>query len=149
MLFRSEETDGKVLGLCRAETLLALATVQHLAGRYGVARLSAVRALTEAADTGDEILSRSIEFLLGRIAADAGHLASAERWLAETISGATSIGPPGMAVLARLSLTAVQGASGDLDLARATFAQVSAELVPASWLALARSEEHTSELQSH
>ncbi len=134
----AEETDGKVLGLCRAETLLALATVQHLAGRYGVARLSAVRALTEAADTGDEILSRSIEFLLGRIAADAGHLASAERWLAETISGATSIGPPGMAVLARLSLTAVQGASGDLDLARATFAQVSAELVPASWLALAR-----------
>ncbi|MBM0125839.1 LuxR C-terminal-related transcriptional regulator [Pimelobacter simplex] len=134
----AEATDGKVMGLCRAETRLALATVQHLAGRYGAARTTAVQALTEAADNGDEILSRSIEFLLGRIAADAGHLASAERWLTETISGATSVGPPGMAVLARLSLTAVQGAAGDLDLARTTLAQVSAELVPGSWLALAR-----------
>lgn len=134
----AEATDGKVIGLCRAETALSLATVQHLLGQYGAARVTAVRALTEAADTGDEILSRSIEFLLGRIAADAGHLASAERWLAETISGATSVGPPGLAVLARLSLTAVHGAAGALDRARATFAEIPAELVPASWLALAR-----------
>jgi DNA-binding CsgD family transcriptional regulator len=134
----AEATDGTVLGLCRAETQLAQATVLHLAGRYGQARTTAVRALAEAADTGDEILGRSIEFLLGRIALDAGHLASAERWLAETISGATSVGPPGLAGLARLSLTAAQGASGALELARATLAAVPEDLVPASWYALAR-----------
>lgn len=134
----AEATDGKVIGLCRAETQLAQATVQHLSGRYDVARSTAVRALAEAADTGDEILGRSIEFLLGRIALDAGHLAPAERWLAETISGATSVGPPGLAVLARLSLTAAHGAAGDLGPARATLAAVPEDLVPASWLALAR-----------
>ncbi|GAA3660079.1 LuxR C-terminal-related transcriptional regulator [Nocardioides ginsengisoli] len=134
----AEATDGQVLGLFRSETSLTLATVQHLAGRYGAARATAVRALTEAADGGDEILGRSIEFLLGRIASDAGHLAAAERWLAETISGATSVGPPGLAVLARLSLTAVHGATGALDKARATLAEIPAELVPSSWLALAR-----------
>ncbi|MBM7517774.1 helix-turn-helix transcriptional regulator [Nocardioides nitrophenolicus] len=134
----AEETEGRVLGLSHGEVQLALATVHHLFGRFGLARAAAVRALTSAADNGDEILSRSIEFLLGRIAADAGHLASAERWLAETISGATSVGPPGLAVLARLTLTAVHGAAGDLDRARSTIAAVSAELVPVSWLALAR-----------
>lgn len=134
----AEATDGKVIGLCRAETQLAQATVQHLSGRYDVARTTAVRALAEAADTGDEILGRSIEFLLGRIALDAGHLAPAARWLAETISGATSVGPPGLAVLARLSLTAAHGAAGDLGPARATLAAVPEDLVPASWLALAR-----------
>lgn len=134
----AEATDGKVIGLCRAETQLAQATVQHLSGRYDVARTTAVGALAEAADTGDEILGRSIEFLLGRIALDAGHLAPATRWLAETISGATSVGPPGLAVLARLSLTAAHGAAGDLGPARATLAAVPEDLVPASWLALAR-----------
>jgi DNA-binding CsgD family transcriptional regulator/tetratricopeptide (TPR) repeat protein len=134
----AEATDAPVVGLFRSETRLTLATVQHLAGQYGAARATAVRALAEAAEGGDEILGRSVEFLLGRIASDAGHLASAERWLAETISGATSVGPPGLAVLARLSLTAVHGATGALDRARATLAEIPEELVPSSWLALAR-----------
>lgn len=134
----AEATDGAVIGLCRTETGLGLATVQHLLGQYGDARRSAVLALAEAAGTGDEILSRSIEFLLGRIALDAGHLGPAERWLTETISGATSVGPPAIAALARLSLTATYGATGAVEQARETLAEIPEDLVPASWIGIAR-----------
>lgn len=99
-------TDGKAVpGHTVANQLLTLATVQLHGGLIDRARETATEALVEAIGADDEIVTRSIEFLLARIAVEAGHLETAERWYRDTMSGAMTVGPislyiPGLAGLA-------------------------------------------------
>lgn len=118
-------TDGRAVpGHTVANGLLTLGTVQLHAGRIDAARASATEALVEAIDADDEIVSRSIEFLLGRIAADAGRLETAMRWFRDTMSGAMTAGPISLYIPGLASLALVLAAHGDVDDARRELATV-------------------------
>jgi DNA-binding CsgD family transcriptional regulator/tetratricopeptide (TPR) repeat protein len=101
-----------------ANGLLTLGIVQLHAGRIDDARRSATDALVEAIDADDEIVTRSIEFLLGRIAADAGRLETSARWYRDTMSGAMTSGPISLYIPGLASLAIVLIAHGDADEAR-------------------------------
>ncbi|MDP3892230.1 LuxR family transcriptional regulator, partial [Nocardioides sp.] len=127
-------SEGRAPALGRAESQLTLAAVQHLAGQYADARVAAVQALAAATESGDEVIGRSVEFMLGRIALDVGDLPAAERWLTETVSGATSVGPPGLATLARVGLAVVHALGGSPDRGLAVLAEVPHDQVASSLL---------------
>jgi len=112
-------TDGKAVpGHTVASALHTLAVVQLNAGRIDDARTSATAALVEAIGADDEIVTRSVEYLLGRIAADAGRVETAARWFRDTMSGAMTIGPISLHIPATASLAIVLIAHGDTDAAR-------------------------------
>lgn len=118
-------TDGAAIpGHTVANALLTLATVQLHAGCIDDARASATAALVEAIDADDEIVSRSIEFLLGRIAADAGRLETSARWYRDTMSGAMTAGPISLYIPGLASLAIVLVAHGDAEDARELLATV-------------------------
>ncbi|MFE5407370.1 LuxR C-terminal-related transcriptional regulator [Microbacterium sp. NPDC056569] len=120
-------TQGRAIpGHTVANALLTLGTVQLHAGSIDAARATATEALVEAIDADDEIVSRSIEFLLGRIAADAGLLETAARWFRDTMSGAMTAGPISLYIPGLASLAVALIAHGDLDDARRELASVPA-----------------------
>ncbi len=121
-------TDGKgVPGHTVAHALHTLAVVQLYAGRIDEARASATAALVEAIGADDEIVTRSVEFLLGRIAADAGRVETAARWFRDTMSGAMTIGPISLHIPATACLTTALIAHGDVDAARRELGSVPAD----------------------
>ncbi|WP_203336182.1 LuxR family transcriptional regulator [Nocardioides limicola] len=120
----ARDSTLQVPGLTVGETALTLATVQHLCADHARARATAVRALEEGFTSRDEIVVRCAEYLLGRIALEAGQLDAAQRWLDETVSSATAVGPPGLASLARLSLAAAHSLAGQVEQASAVLEAV-------------------------
>jgi DNA-binding CsgD family transcriptional regulator len=135
----AEATGGRVPGLGLAEMLMTLGTVQQLTGRSSDARTTGVRALVAATERDDEVLARCVEYLLGRVAVDAGDLPAAERWLGETLSGALTVGPPGLAALARLSLVMTHALAAAPEQAGGVLAEIPRHEVAAPVLALAES----------
>lgn len=144
-------TEGRAIpGHTVANALLTLGTVQLHDGRIDDARRSAQAALVEAIDADDEIVSRSIEFLLARIAADAGRLETSARWYRDTMSGAMTVGPISLYIPALASLAIVLIAHGDVDDARAELATVPegvdtgpGGLIARAWLAAADGDSAT------
>lgn len=144
-------TEGRAIpGHTVANALLTLGTVQLHDGRIDDARRSAQAALVEAIDGDDEIVSRSIEFLLARIAADAGRLETSARWYRDTMSGAMTVGPISLYIPALASLAIVLIAHGDVDDARAELATVPegvdtgpGGLIARAWLAAADGDSAT------
>jgi DNA-binding CsgD family transcriptional regulator/tetratricopeptide (TPR) repeat protein len=112
-------TDGKAIpGHTVANALHILGTVQLHAGEIDAARRSATEALVEAIAADDEIVTRSIEFLLARIAADAGRVETSARWYRDTMSGAMTAGPISLYIPALAGLAIVMIAQGATDQAR-------------------------------
>lgn len=141
----AEATGGRVPGLGLAEMLMTLGTVQQLTGRLSDARTTGVRALVAATERDDEVLARCVEYLLGRVAVDAGDLPAAERWLGETISGALTVGPPGLAALARLSMVMTHALAAAPEQAGGVLAEIPRHEVAAPVLALAESWSHAAQ----
>ncbi|MGN6220444.1 MAG: LuxR C-terminal-related transcriptional regulator [Microbacterium sp.] len=120
-------TDGRAIpGHTVANALLTLATVQLHGGFVDAARATATESLVEAIKADDEIVSRSIEFLLGRIGSDSGQLETSMRWYRDTMSGAMTAGPISLYIpgLGGLCLTLI--AHGDVDEARRELATIPA-----------------------
>lgn len=144
-------TDGRAIpGHTVANALLTLGTVQLHDGRIDDARRSAQAALVEAIDADDEIVSRSIEFLLARIAADAGRLETSARWYRDTMSGAMTVGPISLYIPALASLAIVLIGHGDVDESRAELATVPdgvdtgpGGVIARAWLAAADGDAET------
>ncbi len=120
-------TGGRAIpGHTVANALHTLGVVHLHAGEFEAAQAVATEALVESLDTDDEIVARSIEFLLGRIAADTGRLDSAERWFRDTMSGALTSGPMSLYIPAVGSLAIVKAMRGDLDGARSDLGMIPA-----------------------
>lgn len=116
-------TGGTAIpGMTIASGLLTLATVQLHTGDPLAAYDTATAGLLEAIGEDDEITTRSLEYLLGRIAHDLGRLETSARWLGDARSGALTVGPASLAVpgatglaLARIQLGDIAGARNELD----------------------------------
>lgn len=119
---------GSIPGHSVADALHTLAVVHLHAGRIDDARDAATQALVAAIGADDEIVSRSIEFLLSRIAADAGRLETSARWCRDTMSGAMISGPMSLYIPALAGLAIVLIAHGDVDEARSLMAEVPADV---------------------
>ncbi|WP_345801503.1 LuxR C-terminal-related transcriptional regulator [Microbacterium sp. AZCO] len=118
LAFARATSDNPVPGHTVADALHTLGIVQLHAGLVNDARATAKQALVEAIGADDEIVTRSIEFLLGRIAADAGQMETAARWYRDTMSGALTVGPVSLYVPALASLAITLAQHGDVDAAR-------------------------------
>lgn len=125
----AQATGGRAIpGHTVANALHTLGVVQLHSGDFEAARATATEALVESLDADDEIVARSIEFLLGRIAVETGRLDSAERWYRETMSGSLTSGPISLYVPAVGSLAIVRAARGDVEAARADLATIPADV---------------------
>ena len=124
--FARATRSAPVPGHTVADALHTLGIVQLHAGLIDEARTSAKAALIEAIGADDEIVSRSIEFLLGRIAGDAGQVETAARWFRDTMSGALTVGPVSLYIPALASLAIVLCQAGDLEGARRELAAIPA-----------------------
>lgn len=150
LAFARATAGAAIPGHTVANALLTLATVQLHAGDVDDARTSATEALVEAIDADDEIVSRSIEFVLGRIAADAGRLETSARWYRDTMSGALTAGPISLHIPALVSLGIVLVAHGDVEEARELIATVRegvdtgpGGVIARAWLATASGDTAT------
>ncbi|MDO7882835.1 LuxR family transcriptional regulator [Antiquaquibacter soli] len=133
-------TNGAAIpGLTVANTLATLATVQLHVGDLDGALQSATSALLESLVADDEIVARSIEFLLARIEWERGNLDAAERWNLDTMSGALSLGPISLHVPAACGLAITLATRGDAAAARDALATVPdpADHVPGAVIARA------------
>jgi DNA-binding CsgD family transcriptional regulator/tetratricopeptide (TPR) repeat protein len=136
-------TDGKAVpGLTIAGTLSTLATVHLNSGDIDLGRAAATEALVDAIGADDEIVTRSIEYLLARLEADAGRLESSARWARDTMSGAMTAGPISLYIPALTHLAIVLTAQGDREGARALLDSIPegvdagpGGLVARSWIA--------------
>jgi DNA-binding CsgD family transcriptional regulator/tetratricopeptide (TPR) repeat protein len=143
-------TEGTAIpGHTVANALHTLGTVQLHAGDIDAARRSATEALVEAIAADDEIVTRSIEFLLGRIAADAGRVETSARWYRDTMSGAMTAGPISLYVPALAGLAIVLIAQGAADEARRELDSVPTGvdtgpggLIARAWLSAADGDLH-------
>jgi len=123
--FTSTSPDHSTLIDARS-THLVLAVTLFQAGELVPARSAALTTLTLATEVDDEITARYATFLLGRIDLTLGRLSSAQRWFRDVASVSLTRGPIAFRRPAVAGLTLALLEQGDLEGARAAFAELEA-----------------------